>query len=339
MALPVATPTALTFNASTAGGGPNQSIVGSAQTLSVSEASYTGSFSISVTDSSICYFAQIQNGGGTASWSILAYQAGSTTINITDANGQSIASPVTVTVTLAANPNVAGAYNAATAIAMCYARTNENSTSLPSSTVLTFLNAAIGEISDSLGAVRKYITIPTVAGQNVFNLPYDVQDIISASFSTLAPAGQGTQVYRLEQLEQNTFMDFSGGLPGTGFGPPLAFMAVSDINGFQSFQLYPPAFAGLLNIYYRARPQVFADTTSNSTTNIDPQAQELMIYWTCARICEARERYAIAKIFSDQFDSNLEESRTIIARRTAPKSGQVRDVTSSGRPGMPPWLY
>jgi hypothetical protein len=222
---------------------------------------------------------------------------------------------------------------------MVYLRTNENASSVSAANVLTLLNASMGEISDSLGPIKKYVTIPMAAGQNVLNLPYDVQDVVSASFSTIAPAGQGTQVYRLQQLEQNTFMDFSGGLPGTGFGPPLAYMVVSDINGYQTLQLYPPAFAGLINLYYRARPMTYADTTSASTTNMDPQAQELMIYWTCARLCETREKYQIAEVFQNQFDKNLEESRTIIQRRTAPKSGQVRDVLTVGMQGMPPWSW
>jgi hypothetical protein len=338
MAQPVVvSPPSLTFNAASVGGGPNQSIVGSVQTLSVTEAGgYTGSFTASVDDASVAFFSSPSSTSAQpVIFNIYAYQAGTCNITITDANNQKVVVPVTVT--LLANPLVAGAYSASAAIAMCYARTNENSTSVPQATVLSFLNAAIGEIADSLGTVRKFITIPAASNQNVFNLPYDVQDVISASFSTLAPASAGTQVYRLEQLEQNQFFDFTGGLPGTGFGPPLAYMSQSDVNGYQTFQLYPPSSGGLLNIYYRARPTIFTDLV-NSTTNLDPQAQELMIYWACARICEARERYTIAERFDAQYDKNLEESKDIISRRTAPKSGQVRDVTSSGRPGTPPWL-
>jgi hypothetical protein len=337
MSNPVVTPSSLTFNSLSVGGGPNQSVAGSVQSLSVTSAGYTGSFSISALDASIVFFGQASNNTTqpVVFW-VYAYQAGSTSISVSDQNGNVTTIPVTVTLPIPPT-NIAGGYNASQAISMCYLRTNANANSISQQNVLTLLNASIGEISDSLGPVKKFVSIPTAATQNVINLPYDVQDVVSASFSTLAPAGAGTQVYRLEQLEQNTFMDFSGGLPGTGFGPPLAFMIVSDINGYQTLQLYPPAFAGFLNLYYRSRPQTYADISQSSTTNMDPQAQELMIYWTCARICEAQERYQIAGIFQSQFDKNLEESRDIIRRRTAPKTGQVRDVTSSGSPGTPPW--
>ena len=311
--------------------------VGVPATLTVTEVGFSGTFTATSSDQGTAFTGNQSKvtGPGPVLFQVYPYQAGSCTVTVSDGTNTVV---IPVTVTLAANPLVAGGYTAAQSIAMVYLRTNENAAGVSPANVLSLLNTAIGEVSDDLGPVRKYMVLPTIASQNIINLPYDVQDVISASFSTLAPAGAGTQVYRLEQLEQNTFMDFSGGLPGTGFGPPLAYMVVSDTNGNQIIQLYPPAISGQINLYYRARPIIFSDTL-NSTTNIDPQAQENIILWTCARIMEAREKYPIAKLFMDQYDKNIENDKDIIQRRSAPKSGQVRDVTSQGRPGMPPWLY
>lgn len=220
---------------------------------------------------------------------------------------------------------------------MVQLRTNENS--LPSTaSLVTLLNAGIEQVTSALGPARVNGTIVLTSGQNVVTLPEDIQDLISVSFSTASPSASGTIVYPLTQMEQRAFMDFAGGMPGTSFGPPVAYFISSDVSNVQTMQLYPAATTGQLNTYYRQRPQLFADATSASTTSIDSQAQEAMILWTCARLCESRERYQIAGVFQQQYDAKIEELRDIIQRRTTPKSGQVRDVMSMGRPGMPPWL-
>ena len=96
---------------------------------------------------------------------------------------------------------------------------------------------------------------------------------------------------------------------------------------------------GQLNIYYRGRPQLWADTTINSSTNLDTQAQEAVILWTCCRVLEAVQRGDESKdIFGPQYDARIEKLKDSIARRSVPKSGVVRDVRALSYPSTPWWL-
>jgi hypothetical protein len=310
--------------------------VGVPQTISVGpETGFSGSFTATSSDPSIAYpyNTSTVTGPGPVFFSVVPVQAGAVTITISDGTNTV---PVAVTVAFVQDPNSVG-YTAAQAITMVRLRTNETSaTTLPDTSIQLLLNTALGEVSDTLGPQLKYESLPVLASQNLVLLPQDVQDVVSASFSNLPPSAPGTQVYPLEQMEQRSFMDFSGGLPGTGFGPPIAFMQYMDTNGFQIIQLYPPAFAGYVNLYYRKRPRIYADTLT-STTDMDSQAQENMVLWTCARVLESREKYELAKDFMAQFNQSMEEDKETIMRRRAPKTGQVRDVQATGRPGYPPW--
>jgi hypothetical protein len=233
-------------------------------------------------------------------------------------------------------------YTASNMIANVYLRTNENANTVSNQNVLFLLNQAMLEVSQSLEPVKLYVSIPVPANGNIVFLPSDVQSIDSMSWSTLQPSAAGTLVYRLTQMDPGTFMDFSGGVPGTGFGNPIAFMVMGDAatatGGNQYIQLYPSPTGGYLNIYYVARPLPFTDTTS-SLTNIDMMAMEPLILWTCARVCEARERTSDADRFQQQYMTVISVYQDSIARRTRPKTGIVRDVTNKGATGAPPWLF
>jgi hypothetical protein len=168
----------------------------------------------------------------------------------------------------------------------------------------------------------------------------DVQDIYSMSFSTgpLTPAPSTAIVYPMFQLEPTSFMNQAAGFPGVGNGPPIFWMAYNDASSVITAQVYPPCMNGQLNIYYRGRPTLWADTTINSSTNLDTLSQEAVILWTCCRVLEAVQRGDEAKdIFGPQYDARIDKLKESMARRSVPKSGQVSDVRSYPLPGTTPW--
>lgn len=290
----------------------------------------------------------VPTGGGTIYFSVQLASTGqggyvnpSTALTATDG-------VTTATLAVSVNPTVTNQFSpaapatAASLISQVYSRTNENSSSVPQTTVQSFLNTAMIEVAQALVPTRLYNTIQVPPQQNIIVLPNDIQEIIGLSWSSpTGPTATGSLVYRLTQMDISTMMDFSGGQPGTGFGNPIAFAIVSDSSGpgggNLTIQLYPAANGGYLNIYYYSRPLPFIDTAS-STTNLDAQSIEPVVLWTCARVCEARERTSDADRFIQQYTTVLQNYNDYIARRNRPKTGIVRDVTNMGATGAPPWL-
>jgi hypothetical protein len=232
-------------------------------------------------------------------------------------------------------------YSASAAITMVQLRTNEP-TALSPTQVLTFLNAGVEQVEAELGGIRLYLPIVTTTGQQTLDLPEDVQDVYSMSFSTgpLVPAPSTAIVYPMFQLEPTQFMNQCAGFPGVGYGNPVYWMAYKDSSGVISIQIYPPAVVGQINIYYRARPTLWADTSAASFTNLDTQAQEAVILWTCCRMLEAVQRGDESKdIFAPQYEDRIQKLKDSMARRSVPKSAQVTDVRTYSYPsGSPPWF-
>ncbi len=230
-------------------------------------------------------------------------------------------------------------YNASQAIAMARLRSNEF-TAQTDSQVLSFLNAGVEQVEAELGGIRLYVAIPVTSGQQVITFGEDIQDIFSMSFSTgpLTPAPSTAIVYPMRQLEPEQFMSQCSGFPGVGAGPPTYYMIYQDANSVMTAQLYPPCMLGQLNVYYRGRPQLWADTTVQSTTNLDTQAQEAVILWTICRILETVQRSDESKdIFSPQYDDRIQKLKESMARRSVPRRGQVSDVSSMGAYSSTPW--
>ena len=231
-------------------------------------------------------------------------------------------------------------YSGSAAIAMVQIRTNEFG-SLTSAQILSLLNAGVEQVTAELGAIRLVAAYPTTTGQIFQTLNEDIQDIFSVSFST-GPIGQSSPpiiVYPMQQLDQAQFMDTAAGFPGVGAGPPQWYFLEQDASNVITLQMYPPAMIGQLNIYYRGRPQLWADTTINSSTNLDTQAQEAVILWTCCRVLEAVQRGDESKdIFGPQYEDRITKLKDSIARRSVPKSGQVRDVRALSYPSTPWWF-
>jgi len=147
----------------------------------------------------------------------------------------------------------------------------------------------------------------------------------------------GTTVYPLTMMDPGQFMNFSGGFPGTGFGPPIAYMIYNDQFNVLTAQLYPSTQVGQLNIYYRQRPQLWTDT-QNSRTQLDTDLQEAVILWACYTTCLARMRGEFAKnIFKPELNDKIAELKERAQRRVTPKSGRVTDVNAVGNPAFPTW--
>jgi hypothetical protein len=113
--------------------------------------------------------------------------------------------------------------------------------------------------------------------------------------------------------------------------------------GAMFMQLYPAAMIGQVNLYYKARPQLWADATANSWTNLDTSMQEAVIYYATVLLLRNRSRLDDAKDWLMDFqgaDGNggmigsLLES---VKRRTRPGAGRVRNVTDRNFPDFPVW--
>ncbi len=285
-------------------------------------------------------FTQTANGATQQSWTVAASSVAFETINVTITDSVSGDVAYLIVSLAPQDANVFTGYTALAAIAMVQLVTNEPS--LPNNTnMLTLLNRGVTEIERRLGGIRLIGTYPTINNQAIQALNNDVQDILSCSWSTGPPTSQGALVYPMEPFDQAQFMDFAGGFPAVGFGPPTAYLIYRDQGGVLEMQLYPSAMVGQLNVYYRARPTLWTLTnsgTQNGTmTNLDPAMQEAVILWTCARVLESRGRGGEAmQIYEPQLKEILEDLKTTVTRRTAPKHGQVRDIVARGYPS-PGW--
>ena len=127
--------------------------------------------------------------------------------------------------------------------------------------------------------------------------------------------------------------------PGTfsDIQPPTVNTATgAGAAGSLYMQVYPAAMIGQVNVYAWMRPQLWADTTSNSWTNLDTMAQELVILKATKRTLFNRSRSDEAQnIWEPQIVAKKEELERAVAARAQQKSGQVRDVRGRGYPQGP----
>jgi hypothetical protein len=238
-------------------------------------------------------------------------------------------------------PTYPTGYNGSTLVQQINLRTNEF-TALTPLQIIQLANAGLEQVAAELGPIRLLDDYPTTNQQNFITLNEYIADVYSVSFSTgpLTAVGGSSPpiVYPMYQYDPASFMQVAAGFPGVGMGPPQFYLLETDANNIITMQLFPPAMPGHVNVYYRGRPQLFADASTNSSTNMDTQAQEALVLWTCARVLEAVQRGDEAKdIFQPQYEDRIQKLKESIARRSAPKSGQVRDVRAISYPGMPWW--
>ena len=234
------------------------------------------------------------------------------------------------------NTTLGGGYTTLGLINQIRLRANEPN--LPVSTdILSLANDGLNEIEEEVGLLKLVGVYPTVASQTVQALSNDIRDIISCSWSTGPVAAQGSLVYPMFPMEQGAFMDNAAGFPAVGFGPPTNYFIYRDQNGVMEMQLYPAAMVGQLNVYYYGRPSPWTlnGGSNGSASNLDPSGQEAVILWTVARVLENRGRAGeAAQIWQPQLERKLEKLVTTAKRRTAPKSGQVRDIYTRGYPNQ-----
>jgi hypothetical protein len=292
----------------------------------------------------ICTISGIGPAPGPVTFTITALPSASgwCTITVTPQTDTNDAASITVSVAPSVT-NIPTGYTAQTAIQQIRLRANEPNLPVDSD-VVALLNAGVENIERILGGIRLMANYPTSATQTFQALSADVQDIISCNWSTGPVTAQGSLVYPMYPMDQAKFMDFAAGFPAVGFGPPTAFFLFQDTNGQMAMQLYPAAMKGFLNVYYRARPQLFQFTAPgsvnySSTTNLDSSMQEAMILWTVARVLENRGRGGEAKsIFEPQLAAVIDQIKETVAKRSAPKFGTVRDIVNINFPNIP-WFW
>lgn len=104
-------------------------------------------------------------------------------------------------------------------------------------------------------------------------------------------------------------------------------------------QLYPAAMIGQVNIYYRARPTLWADVTDDAYTNLDTSLQEAAVIFATGRVLLARGRaQEWVQIWKPDYEAMVADMKESANRRTMPKSGQVRDVRNRAYPSSPWWI-
>lgn len=153
------------------------------------------------------------------------------------------------------------------------------------------------------------------------------------------PTLQGYNVYATENPQGPFYLQNGSVIPiNTPFTLPSTLLTVTEAptqntalgyasGGQMKMQLYPPPMLGQVNIYYRARPQLWADTSPTSWTNLDTMCQEAIIVWGCIRVLQNRGRGDEGlQLFKPEFDDVMGLMDEQIRRRTQQRSGQVRDV-------------
>lgn len=215
-----------------------------------------------------------------------------------------------------------------------YALTTGASTIASVSSVLTYVNAA-GEtppsavstqaldVGANAAAVLSPQGISNALGYNVYALTSGIYYLQNAS-----PIALGTP-YTIANTPTTT-----------GAQPPSANTATGSGQGGAIFmQLYPSAMIGQVNVYYKARPQLWADTTATSWTNLDSSLQEAVVLYAVIRTLQSRGRAGEAKsIWVPDYEAMIESMRETISARTRPKSGRVRDVATRSYPNFPTFM-
>ncbi len=231
---------------------------------------------------------------------------------------------------------VPSGYSGAAAIYQVQLRTGESTLPTPTD-ILAFLNLGIEQVSSALSPLLLNAAYPTTPGQTTQTLAGDIQDIARVSWSTGPPTQSGSLVYALTQLEPMQFANAAAGVPGIGLGPPTLYCIIEDANSALTLQLFPGAMTGQLNVYYHARPTLWADTTSTSSTNVDSALQEAAIVWAAWKVAQSRGRYQLGQLFMTEYEQLIAAKMKEIRRRTVPRSGRVTDVTMLPFTSAPPW--
>jgi hypothetical protein len=206
-----------------------------------------------------------------------------------------------------------------------------------------------------IGKVEVVITYTNPAGETTPSPPADVTLITGQAAQVQSPDGvanaTGYNVYAGNVGGPYSLQNSTPIALGTAFTIPPPFSTggvnppTSNTTGGLSgggslfMQLYPAAMIGQVNIYYRARPLLWADNTTSSYTNLDTSLQEAAIIFAVGRVLMYRERAEEwIKVWKPEYESLVTDMRESAQRRTVPKSGQVRDVSNRSFPSSPWWI-
>jgi len=284
-------------------------------------------------------FAQLSGDNTVQLWSVtaLADAFATTPVAITNSTAGEVGF-LNVTIAPAVS-NVPGGYTSLSLIQMVRGRTNEPN--LPTNAnIIMYANDVVEDVQLELGSIRLVGTYPTGSGQTLQSLTADVQEVISCSWSTGPLTQQGVIVYPMFQYDQGSYMDLAAGFPAVGFGPPQNYTVYQDTANVQILQMYPAAQVGQLNVYYYGRPTLWTLNNNGGNgiaSNLDTAFQSAVILGTIISVLDERGRSDEGeRIWTPRYEKAIERLRSASVRRTAPKSGQVRDVVGRGYPAQ--WL-
>lgn len=200
--------------------------------------------------------------------------------------------------------------------------------------VITYTNAN-GETTKSAVAD---IT-PTTAQQAVVATPQSYGNATGYHVYAGAVGGPYYQQDGGTATALGTSFTIPNPLVASGTQPPVSNTATGlGQGGSQQMQLYPAAMVGQVNIYYKARPQLWADATNTSYTNLDSSAQEAVVLFAVQRTLMYRGRGDEVGPWRSEYEAMIADLKETINRRTIPKSGRVRDVMDRSFPSAPFWM-
>lgn len=214
--------------------------------------------------------------------------------------------------------------------------------------VTTYTNTnASGVAGETTKSAATDLT-PTTTQQVVVQSPQGVSN--ATGYNVYAGASGGP--YYLQNGSTPVALGSTYTIPGTlvtgTATPPGSNTATgAGAGGAMLLQLYPSATLGQLNIYYRARPQLWADTTSSSWTNLDSSAQEAVVLFAVMRTLQNRGRGNEVEQWRREYEGVepggdgglIGQMKALLgSQRAVPRSGRVRDVLNLSYPSAPPWV-
>lgn len=231
------------------------------------------------------------------------------------------------------NAAVATGLTATNAIAKVRRRTNLNFGQPSDADITAMLNDGVRLVAKRLEPIIVLTGLPIVtANTNVLALPYAVERVRDANFSTGNPALAGSIVYPMVQLDYDIFVQYTDQTPAGGIGGiPTMYTLIQDASGVQLVQFYPFAnVGGQINLHYYKRPTLWTSTGS-STTDLDELWEEAVITYGCQQASESREdTQAMAPYFRKLHQEEMEDAKLESKRRIRKQGTNIVNDVSEG---------
>lgn len=244
-------------------------------------------------------------------------------------------STVTVTWSAVANYNVTISgptptqYSGTAAVARVRALTNYTSQPVDS-TIYTYLQDALEQLQADLAITRKVQSDPVVPAQSTYQMPSDMQDLITLSYSTALPTIAGTIEYETLELEPASFISAAWNAPTISGGPIVCWRRITDQFNVLTIQLYPTApSVGFLNTYYNSRPLLWDPSNPANVPDLDSQFLYTAILHACQMAAMGKENRGKAAYFGGEYDKWFAKCMVRVGRRSRPRRATVRNVTDA----------